>query len=139
VYFAANELMAISVGSGRSAWGTSFYGANAGSSPAFDGDRVYVGGGDGSVHAAARPDGMLATTPEWERQTWDVSIVADLTVAGGQLVVSTLDGGLYVLDTDSGAELASVESPCEVRSSPVVVDGDVYVAGCDGTVFGFGQ
>lgn len=139
VYFAANELMAISVGSGTSAWGTSFYGANTGASPAFDGDRVYVGGGDGCVHAVARPDGMLATEPVWEFQTWDVSISGDLTVVDDDLIVSTLDGGLYVLDTASGSELMSWELPCEVRSSPVVADGEVYVAGCDGTVFAFTQ
>jgi len=137
VYFAADELMAISVGSGSSAWGTSFYRANAGSSPAFDGDRVYVGGGDGTVYAVSRPDGMLATAADWEFQTWDVSIAGDLTVAGDRLVASSLDGGLYVLDTASGGEQASVELPCETRASPVVADGEVYVAGCDGTVFGF--
>lgn len=137
VYFAANELMAISVGSGTSAWGTSFYGANTGSSPAFDAERVYVGGGDGSVHGVSRPDGMLATAPDWEFQTWDVSIAGDLTVANDQLLVSTLDGGLHVLDTDSGTEQVGIELPCEIRSSPVVADGDIYIAGCDGTVFAF--
>jgi outer membrane protein assembly factor BamB len=137
VYFAANELMAISVGSGTTAWGTSFYSSNAGSSPAVDRDRVYVGGGNGTVYAVSRPDGMLATAADWEYQSWDVSIVGDLTVSGGQLLVSSLDGGLYVLDVDAGTELASVELSCETHSSPVVVDGEVYVAGSDGTVFRF--
>jgi len=138
VYFAANELMAISVGSGTSAWGTSFYSANTGSSPAFDGERVYVGGGNGTVYAVSRPDGMLATSAEWAYQTWDVSIGGDLTVSGGQVVASSLDGGLYVLDTDSGDEFASVELPCEIRASPVVVDGEIHVAGSDGTVYRLG-
>jgi len=137
VYFAANELMAISIGSGTSAWGTSFYGASAGSSPAFDGDRIYVGGGDGTVYGVSRPDGMLATAADWEFQTWNVSIAGDLTVAGGQLLAATIDGELYVLDAASGRELSTVELPCELRSSPVVADGEVYVAGCDGTMFGF--
>jgi len=138
VYFAANELMALSIGSGRSAWGTSFYGASTGSSPAFDGDRVYVGGGDGTVYAVSRPDGMLATAADWEFQTWDVSIAGDLTVAGGQLLAATIDGELYVLEAASGRELSTVELPCELRSSPVVADGEVYVAGCNGTMLGFG-
>jgi len=137
VYFAANELMAISVGSGTSAWGTAFYGANVGSSPAFDRERVYLGGGDGTVYAVERPDGMLATAADWEYQTWDISIKGDLTIAGGQLVASSLDGRLYLLDTDTGGELATVELSCETRASPVVVDGEVYVAGCDGTVSRF--
>lgn len=137
VYYAANELMAISVGSGTSAWGTSFYSANTGSSPAFDDQRVFVGGGNGTVYAVSRPDGVLTTEPDWEFNTWDLSISGDLTVCGDQVAVSTHNGGLYMLDVAEGSEAAGVELPCETQSSPVVVDNEVYVAGCDGTVWRF--
>lgn len=137
VYFAASELMALATDSGESAWGTSFYGANAGSSPAFDADRVYLGGGDGSAYAVGQPDGMLATTPSWSFQTWDVSIAADPALADDCLFVASLDGNLYMCDTETGTEIDSVTLPCKLRSSPVVVDGVVYLGGRDGTVFAF--
>jgi len=136
VYFAAGELFALDAASGETAWGTSFYGASAGSSPAFDENRVYVGGGDGTVYGVARPEGPLATAPAWEQPTWDVSIVGDLSLAGDRLVLTSLDGELYVLDTADGTEISAVSVPCKVRSAPVVVDDAVYVAGCDGAVFG---
>lgn len=136
VYFAAGEVFALDAASGETAWGTSFYGASAGAAPVFDDQRVYVGGGDGTVYAVSRPDGPLATAPAWTQPTWDVSIVGDLARVGDRLVVASLDGELYVLDTSDGAEIVEVSMPCQVQSGPVVVDGAVYVAGCDGRVFG---
>jgi len=137
VYFAADELFAVDVETGEMAWGTSFYGANAGSSPAFDDEYVYVAGGDGTVYAVARPDGPLTTAPAWEFETWDVSIVGDLSLVAGRLIVTSLGGELYVLDTAAGDTITNLTVGCKVRSRPVPVDASVYVAGCEGIVVGF--
>lgn len=136
VYFVAGELFALEAASGETAWGTSFFGASAGSSPAVGVEQVYVGGGDGTVYAVEPPEGPLAMAPAWEQITWDVSIVGDLSLTGGQLVAASLDGGVYALDSVDGTEIATASLPCKVQSAPVVADGEVYVAGCDGRVFG---
>lgn len=134
VYFAASEVMALAADDGETVWGTSFYGACAGSSPVFDGETVYVGGGDGVVYAIPKSHELLVTSPDWTFQTWDVSIVADPALAGNRLAVASLDGTLYILDTDSGTELGSLSLGCQTRSSPVIVDDEVYLGGEDGTV-----
>lgn len=135
VYFAASEVLALAADDGETVWGTSFYGACAGSSPVFDREMVYIGGGDGNVYAIPKAGQLLVDSPDWTFRTWDVSIVADAALAGNHLVVASLDGTLYLLDTDSGAELDSRSLGCKTRSSPVVVDDEVYLGGEDGTVF----
>jgi len=134
VYFAADELFTVDVETGETVWGTSFYGANAGSSPAFDDEYVYVAGGDGKVYAVAHPDGPLAAAPAWEFETWDVSIVGDLSLADGRLVVPSLSGEVYAIDAVSGDVMADVAVGCPVHSAPVLRDAVVYTAGCEGIV-----
>lgn len=138
LYFASNEVRALDSADGEVAWGTSFYGASAGSSPVFDDDSVYVAGGSGKVYRIPLADRLLVNAPAWEFQTWDVAIAADLALAGGRLYVCSLDGGLYVLDADSGTEVAGASLDCELRAAPVVRDDELYVAGHDGGLYAFG-
>jgi outer membrane protein assembly factor BamB len=136
LYFASSEVMALELATGETRWGTAFCGANAGSAPVFNDTHVYVGGADGRVYAVSRPDGPLATTPDWTFDTWDVSIVGDPVLAEQLLVMVSLDGTLYVLDTDSGDARCSLDLQYEVRASPAVREDAVYVCNSDGTVFG---
>jgi len=137
VYFASNEVRGLAADDGTVAWGTSFLGASAGSSPVFDDEGVYVGGGSGIVYRLPLGEQLLVSAPTWEFQTWDVSITADLALSDGVLLVGSLNGNCYALDAESGSAVASVSLDCELRAAPVVRGGEVYLAGEDEDMYAF--
>jgi outer membrane protein assembly factor BamB len=103
------------------------YGPASASSPRIHQGTVYVGDAAGRVHAF-RTDGA----PQW---SYDTGAAVETTpdVAGDRLAVATDDGDLYVLNTAGDlVALAAFETP--VRSSPVIVDGDVYFGTKRGTL-----
>ena len=136
VYFAADEIMALTVDAGAAAWATNFYGANAGSAPVFDERFVYAGGASGRVYALAPDGSVIYTEPDWTFETRG-TVAADPAVFGGRLAVAALDGTIYLLDSTSGSELDRLELDSETRSSPVVVDGEVYIGSRNGDVYAF--
>ncbi|MDP2518803.1 PQQ-like beta-propeller repeat protein [Shimia thalassica] len=58
-------------------------------------------------------------------------------LAGGRLVVASSDGLLRIFDPASGAQVHAVEIPGGAASSPIVMNGTLYVVGGKGNLHAF--
>jgi outer membrane protein assembly factor BamB len=103
------------------------------STPAFDGQTLYVGAGvspgaveNGSVHAVNPDSGAIL----WTRLVPGV-VIAPVTIANGMLYVST-GLGLLILDAADGTLLWSDGPEVTIYSQPVVCEGVVYSTQFDG-------
>lgn len=95
------------------------------SSPALAKNRVYVGGMDGKLYAFNASTGALL--PGWP-VTAGGSIYSAPAVANGVVYVGCADGRLYAFDAVTGSLLWQWNTGVMIlRSSPVVVDGMVYI------------
>ena len=103
------------------------------SSPALDGDSLYVGAGDGGVYRVRAVDGKVV----WRFPTGG-RVRSSPAVAGGVVYAGSFDGVLYAIDARSGRERwkyategASIDSGKwgfdrrSINSSPAVADGIV--------------
>lgn len=129
VYLPADKLYKLDASNGNQAWTASF-GGPAGSSPTLDNGTIYVGSSDGSVYAV-NTDGTSA----WISSTGG-AVASDpaIETTSGRVVVGSTDGSLYVFDASDGSEVGSTSLGAPTRSSPVLVDGDVYIGTEDGDV-----
>lgn len=113
------------------------------SSPALVDGRIYVGAGDGGVHALEAASG---------RQLWRAStggrVRSSPAVAGDMVYVGSMDGVVHALRAETGevawtyrtlgAGLNSGDFGFDrrtIQSSPAVVDGVVYVGARDGFLY----
>lgn len=100
------------------------------SSPTIAGDLIYVGGGDGKVHAVE-----LATGVErWAFATRH-RVRATPAVADGVVYVGSFDGHMYALDARTGALKWKFQSGDSLQSSAAVADGLVFFGGRSLAVF----
>ncbi len=125
-------LRALDLQSGRSLWS---YAAGADlpfpgdgrafdlflSSPTVANGTVYVGGGDGKVHAVDLATGQ----PRWAHPTGH-RVRSSPAVADGSVFVGSFDGKLHCLDAATGAERWTFATGDAVQSSPAVADGLVF-------------
>jgi polyvinyl alcohol dehydrogenase (cytochrome) len=108
------------------------------STPAFDGNRLYVGSGGpdldnlnfGSIYAIDPSTGERL----WQHQI-NGPVIAPVTVANGVVFASTIDG-VKALDAGTGAELWN-DGGGWIYSQAVVVDGTVYAAYLGGTLVAY--
>lgn len=101
------------------------------STPAVDGNTVYVGSSDDSVYAVDASTGK----PRWRFGT-DDSIMSSPTYVEGRIYLGNVGGSVYALDADTGdlqwrfdatTRIAEQTSRDEVvTGSPVVCDGRLY-------------
>lgn len=100
------------------------------SEPTIDGEAVYVGTGNGTVHAHARRSGE-------ERWTFEPESEDDLLFAppavGTAVYAKDNRGTLYALDRDDGEERWRVEVGGGLNR-PKLLDGTLYVGSHDGIV-----
>ncbi len=101
------------------------------SSPTVTDGSVFVGGGDGKVHAIDVATGRL----RWSHPTGH-RVRSTPAVADGSVFVGSFDGKLYCLDATTGAERWRFDTGDAVQSSPAVADGMVYVGSRSMAVFG---
>jgi outer membrane protein assembly factor BamB len=105
------------------------------SSPVVDGDRVYIGSGDGHVYALDLATGGL----RWKVKTGGV-IHATPAVAGGRVFIGSFDRTFYALNEDTGAIQWSYRTGADpeihnqegIASSAAVADGRVFFGCRDG-------
>jgi outer membrane protein assembly factor BamB len=105
------------------------------SSPAFDGQRVYVGAGmppDGSSLGALYALEPMTGEALWMRHL-EGPVIAPPTVANGVVYAPTLMG-LQVVDATTGALLWQDPTGTAQYSQVAVVDGVVYAGYVDGTL-----
>ena len=100
-------------------------------SPAVDGDRVYVGSGDGYVYC-------LETSSS--AQIWNSSVGESMdspvNFADGRVYVESWEGTLYCIDAESGSKVWNYSTGGRaVQLCPAVADGYVFVGNNDGSVF----
>ena len=100
------------------------------SSPAVDGDTVYVGSIDNRVYALNATNG----DERWSYQT-DGKVYADPAVVGDAVYVGSYDDNVYALDATTGDEHWSFKTGHSVDAGAAVVDGTVYVGSVDGSVY----
>jgi outer membrane protein assembly factor BamB len=90
--------------------------------PAIAGGVVYVGAGDGSVHAVDAASGALR---------WRASVKGRVRTAaavdGARLIVASTSGVVHALDRATGKELWEHDTGEHVDTSPVLYDGKVIV------------
>jgi outer membrane protein assembly factor BamB len=110
----------------------------------FQGSRI---ASDGRSNYAAMGDEVVATDPKTGEERWRHKVAGDLAqaggslvaspaVAGGRLVVGTLEGEVLVLDRDKGTVLRRIAIGAPIRSQVVVQDGWVYAGTEDGRLVG---
>ena len=110
-------------------------GEGAIATPAFDGQRVYVGAGrppdgssPGSLYAIDPPTGAVL----W-MQALDGTVLAPPTVANGLVYTATLTG-LHIFDAPTGELLWQDPTGTSQYGQVAVVDGVVYATYVDGSV-----
>jgi outer membrane protein assembly factor BamB len=104
-------------------------GCGSTSTPAFDGQRLYLGAGKVDPDDAANSGSLYAIDPStgqpfWSRLLPD-TILAPVTVVNAVVFASTL-GGLMAFDAATGETLWTDGGRGRLYSQPVVVDGRVY-------------
>lgn len=88
---------------------------------------LYVGSGDGSLHAVGAADGKQI----WRFEAGD-RIRTDPVVDGARVVCGSLDGNVYAVDRQTGKELWKKATYGPVTSSPAIVGGKVIVGNRNG-------
>ena len=90
--------------------------------------------GNAALTGTANIELPAAPEPRWVFSAED-SIESSAAIADGRVFVGSLDGRLYALDLDSGAELWRFETGSEVRSSPSIFGNTVYFGDESGTFY----
>jgi len=98
------------------------------STPAFDGQRLYLGAGQSDPNDSGSGS-IYAIDPSTGQTIWFDSlagtVLAPVTVANGVVYASTFNG-LMAFNADTGNLLWSDGGKGQIYSQPVVVDGVVY-------------
>lgn len=96
------------------------------SSPALDGNLLFVGANDGILRAIDLSSGATL----WE-QNLNCEIISSPVVSGDRLVVGSNDKSVYCFDKMTGRQLWKFETGNAVMASPLVADGTVFVGSGD--------
>jgi outer membrane protein assembly factor BamB len=109
---------------------------------------LYVGSGDGSLHAvrAASGEGVWRFVPESQVSTVSVGgasvsekgkVRADAAVDGERVIFGSFDGNLYAVDRAQGTLVWKKDTRARIDSTPVVVDDKIILGNFGGVVYGF--
>ena len=90
--------------------------------PLLDAGVVYVGSGDGRMHAVDAATGKAVWTFEAKGK-----IRTDAVLAGERVVFGTLDGVVYAVARDGGREIWKKETRAEITAPPALIDGRIIV------------
>lgn len=115
---------AVSLKDGRGLWS---YDAGGDASPVISGGIVYIGDQNGGVYAF---DAARGGQPLWLKPT-ESAITVTPTIADGVLYVVS-GSTLYALDARTSDEIWRYAAGYRIATSPVVVNGYVYIGGQDG-------
>ena len=100
------------------------------SSPAIEGDYVYIGSADNNVYCLNRKTGAKV----WGYPTGN-SVLSSPLIAGDALYVGSADHKLYRLNAATGEKVWEFETGDNIQSSPAIADGLVYVGSFDDKVY----
>jgi outer membrane protein assembly factor BamB len=105
-------------------------GAYIAATPAFDGERVYVGNYEGGFVCADVAAGKLLWTHEGEGP-----FVSSPAVGADRVVIGCRDGKLHCVDRKTGRKLWAFATRDEINSSPVICQDKVVVGSNDGRLY----
>lgn len=100
------------------------------STPALDGEKVYVTSESGKVYALNKTDGELA----WKFES-DGEIKGSPSLAGDTLYIADSDGTVYGLDTGMGDEKWRFELNDRVSTTVVTANDTLYIASDSGVLY----
>jgi len=100
--------------------------------PAFDGGRLYVADGEGTVSAINAADGRVL----WQRET-GLPFSGGPEVDGKYLILGSNDGDLVALSVADGAQFWRARVDSEILSIPQVAGQTVLVHTLDDSIYGF--
>lgn len=112
---------------------------------AWDGHRLYVGGGNTTINGKFCQGSVRALDPAtgniiWERCLQDDRELAPITAAPG-IVVAGNGHFVVVVEADTGKQLFSFKDPAKgslFYAAPAIAHGMMYVGNMDGNFFAFG-
>ncbi len=99
-------------------------------SPSTDGERVYIGGKNGELHAVMRSNGR----PAWKAYLGS-SIYGAVLVDRDRLYVGSYDRFLYALNAQDGSILWKTELDDWPQGSPVLQDHTLYIPSRTGVLY----
>jgi outer membrane protein assembly factor BamB len=91
---------------------------------------VYVGGGDGDVHAVNASAGQKI----WNYST-GAPVRSSTTVVNGTVYVGSDDDNIYALNASTGQKVWNYSTGDDVDQSPTVANDTVYVGSDDGDLY----
>jgi eukaryotic-like serine/threonine-protein kinase len=130
VYAAAEErasyLYCFTRDTGREVWRYSGNPSGYWSTPAFAGERPYVGRDDTFLHCVDAKTGQGI----WTFRTG--------AAVDGKVVFGSRDANLYCVDAASGREIWRVALDGRINSSPCIVRGYIWIGSATGWIYCFG-
>lgn len=103
------------------------------STPAVVGDRLFVGGQDGRLHALDTKTGTAVWTFKTKGAVWSSPAVVD-----GMVLFGSRDFYFYCLEAASGQLIWKVKLDGRIISSPCVVDGKIWIGTATGYFYCLG-
>lgn len=100
------------------------------SSPTVADGRIFIGGGDGGVHAVQASTGQRLWTFKTPQKVRSAP-----TVAEGRVYVGGFDGHVHALEAATGKECWRFQTGGPVQGSPAVAGGTVFVGSRSAAVF----
>jgi len=100
------------------------------SSPLVEGNRVFIGGGDGKVHALELESGKSI----WQFTTGG-RVRSSPSLWEGRVFVGSFDGNVYAIDAVTGQQQWKFSTGAPVQSSPALAGGTVFVGSRAAAVF----
>ena len=98
--------------------------------PASDGEKLYISSQEGRLIAVDRHTGER----QWVWKTEEISL-SPPTLVGDVVLVGDRSGVLHAIDTATGEERWALEIAKDGLATPVVAGGTLYLASKDGTLY----
>ena len=96
---------------------------------------VYVGSGNGELHAVNLADGKA----KWKYKASEDGIgESSPAVSGGLVYIGDLSGVVHAVDVNTGKAAWTFKTGTEVKSSPVVSGGKVLIGSYDSHLYALG-
>jgi outer membrane protein assembly factor BamB len=125
----SGRVYALRTRDGELAWARRQKGEIA-STPAIDGDAVYVSSMDGRLTAY----GFGAGVPLWTFSAGGSPIESSPLVVDGTVYVGTWAGALYAVDAATGEQRWRYQAPADIKGSAALADGAIVVGDYAGNV-----
>jgi polyvinyl alcohol dehydrogenase (cytochrome) len=112
-------------------------------SAAWDGSKLYVGGGNSTVNGASCSGNIGALNPATGAFLWRTCVgshmLGAITVVPGVVIEGTNGGSVFFLNAADGTTLLNYKAPTAVQGECSVSNGIVYVPVANGTLQALGQ